>query len=60
MSASALRLAQERISEAAILLAAGASAEQIADVLLQALDALDALERDSNEGGETMRASTST
>ena len=55
---AALRLAQERVSEAAILVAAGASAEEVADALLRALDELEALERDL-AGGEPRVSSSS-
>ena len=43
MSRSKLEQARDRVSEACILLAGGASAEAIAEALLRALDELDAL-----------------
>jgi hypothetical protein len=51
MTFAALRTAQDRVCEAAILLATGASAEAIADALLRALEQLDELERTVTAGG---------
>lgn len=47
----ALRLAHQRVCEAAILLASGAAAELVAEALLRALDELEEVARTLDAGG---------